>query len=294
MKVCAKCGLEKPETSFSKNVREKDGLKRYCRECVSKESALYRERNGKEISVRKRISYMKSKGRAKERTAKQAMALHKVCTVCNVDKPLSAYYLCGNGGYRSYCISCANARASEYNLRNRMSLVSKKRRYNQMHKSRIDAYNHSYYLAHSDEAKERTKKWVSENPEQAKDNSVIAGGRSRSIRNGVPATYTRREWVFCREWFSVDGHVQCAYCGKKIERATQDHVVPLSHGGEYAIHNIVPACRSCNSSKGNRNMEEWYRQQPFYSCYREQKILTYFEAESRHREGCGSNSLCNA
>lgn len=48
---------------------------------------------------------------------------------------------------------------------------------------------------------------------------------------------------------------KCVYCG---EPATQvDHIVPVSKGGTDDVSNLVPACRSCNSSKGNRDVDEW-------------------------------------
>ncbi|MFJ4960967.1 HNH endonuclease [Streptomyces sp. NPDC088729] len=47
----------------------------------------------------------------------------------------------------------------------------------------------------------------------------------------------------------------CAYCG---ERATHlDHVVPLSKGGEDVESNILPACQTCNLSKGAKTLAEW-------------------------------------
>lgn len=44
---------------------------------------------------------------------------------------------------------------------------------------------------------------------------------------------------------------ECVYCG--AEPDTIDHVVP--DGGRRG--NLVPACRSCNSSKGRRDVREW-------------------------------------
>lgn len=49
----------------------------------------------------------------------------------------------------------------------------------------------------------------------------------------------------------------CFYCGKT--GGTADHVVPISRGGKHAEGNLVPACRSCNSSKGNLLLVEWRR-----------------------------------
>lgn len=44
----------------------------------------------------------------------------------------------------------------------------------------------------------------------------------------------------------------CAYCHIRA-KLTIDHIRPLSKGGIHVAENIVPACRSCNSAKGNRD-----------------------------------------
>jgi 5-methylcytosine-specific restriction endonuclease McrA len=49
---------------------------------------------------------------------------------------------------------------------------------------------------------------------------------------------------------------RCAYCS--IATATTgDHVVPHSKGGRSDERNTVAACRTCNTSKGNRTLREW-------------------------------------
>jgi len=45
------------------------------------------------------------------------------------------------------------------------------------------------------------------------------------------------------------GHL-CAYCHQRISRLEQDHIIPLARGELHVAGNIVPACRSCNASKG--------------------------------------------
>lgn len=47
----------------------------------------------------------------------------------------------------------------------------------------------------------------------------------------------------------------CSYCDKACE--TVDHIVPLNRGGDNQLKNLTPACRSCNSSKGDRLLSEW-------------------------------------
>ena len=52
----------------------------------------------------------------------------------------------------------------------------------------------------------------------------------------------------------------CAYCRDSVESGaelTLDHVIPHSHGGKNGADNLVTACRKCNSSRGNRSVEDF-------------------------------------
>ncbi len=64
-------------------------------------------------------------------------------------------------------------------------------------------------------------------------------------RRAVPMT---RSGVLRR-----DGR-RCAYCAKRAD--TIDHVVPRSRGGTHSWENCVAACKSCNSRKADRLLEE--------------------------------------
>lgn len=59
-------------------------------------------------------------------------------------------------------------------------------------------------------------------------------------------------WFNLLEYF--EGH--CAYCKKK-RKLEMDHIKPLSKGGKHDDLNILPVCRKCNASKGNKLLEEW-------------------------------------
>ena len=48
----------------------------------------------------------------------------------------------------------------------------------------------------------------------------------------------------------------CCYCGCKT-KPSLDHVIPKLKGGPDAADNITYACKSCNSSKGPKDMVQW-------------------------------------
>jgi 5-methylcytosine-specific restriction endonuclease McrA len=51
----------------------------------------------------------------------------------------------------------------------------------------------------------------------------------------------------------------CAYCGASNTPLQRDCVLALSRGGRYTLGNIVPVCRSCNTSKCNAEVTGWLR-----------------------------------
>ena len=57
---------------------------------------------------------------------------------------------------------------------------------------------------------------------------------------------------------AVEGRKACIYCGSS-SNLSWDHLIPRSLGGPDTISNQVPACTSCNSSKGDRDVIDWYR-----------------------------------
>ncbi len=66
----------------------------------------------------------------------------------------------------------------------------------------------------------------------------------------------------------------CAYCGS-TSNLTEDHFMPISKGGPHRIENIIPACKSCNSSKRDIYPKSWFEYQTFYSRRRWNKIVKH-------------------
>ena len=52
-------------------------------------------------------------------------------------------------------------------------------------------------------------------------------------------------------------NTKCAYCGGTQE-LSNDHIVPKRECHFAEIHNIVKACKKCNSSKSDKDLIEWW------------------------------------
>lgn len=62
------------------------------------------------------------------------------------------------------------------------------------------------------------------------------------------------------QWVAIqDAWAGCAYCGAEEPALQRDCVLPISRGGRYTVTNVVPACRSCNTSKCNDEVTGWLR-----------------------------------
>jgi 5-methylcytosine-specific restriction endonuclease McrA len=91
--------------------------------------------------------------------------------------------------------------------------------------------------------------------------------RKAQMRDSVAIQVKGRE---IRARFAQFDH-RCAYCGADGDLHIE-HVVPISKGGPHSIGNIIPACKDCNYSKRDHDVETWYRSQPFCSDFRWRKI----------------------
>lgn len=92
-------------------------------------------------------------------------------------------------------------------------------------------------------------------------------GRSSTISNAftiaiTPYIYPSKEEIdgFYRKLQITKG--QCAYCLGKAN--AMDHIKPLVTNGLPTgyiteIHNLVPCCSACNSSKGKKEFVDWYK-----------------------------------
>ncbi len=62
--------------------------------------------------------------------------------------------------------------------------------------------------------------------------------------------------IFDDEKIKLQSGSKCSYCGA-TENLALDHVFPQKLGGEDTGDNLIYACRSCNSSKGKKDLLAW-------------------------------------
>ena len=101
-----------------------------------------------------------------------------------------------------------------------------------------------------DKEREAKLRWKKRHPEKV----LVANSKRRAIKLGTKINdFTEYHW----ELLKVMYYNSCYYCGDVPEKLTQDHMIPLSRGGDHTFSNIVPACSFCNSKKGSKTAEEF-------------------------------------
>lgn len=77
-------------------------------------------------------------------------------------------------------------------------------------------------------------------------------------KDDTPTRFIRRPEVRALMWDKSLG--KCWYCSRELNPFRDfsiDHIVSRIEGGEDSYQNLVPCCRQCNYSKGNRTLEEF-------------------------------------
>lgn len=203
----------------------------------------------------------------------------KICPGCGKELPATTEYFTVDkktkSGLRPRCKECDRQyrlenkdRIKKYYEENKEALVEYSRKYREENRGRIKKHKRKY----CEKNKERMKKYNRKHREENKEYYRSYMQRRRSLKNTLVSTLTINQWQHAQSYFNHG----CAYCGSATT-LEQDHFWPLSRGGGYTVTNIIPACRSCNSSKHNKLFEEWYPTHESYSPEREAKIYEYFE-----------------
>ena len=174
-------------------------------------------------------------------------------------------------GHLHRCKDCDHEYKQEYYKRTRQERIAKSKAFYEAHREEIGRRSRERYALEGKtrEQKARDKAWRLANRERIGRAQKVAYERRKlewpvermremqrrvraKAKGDVKLELTLVEWqkILTR----YDGH--CAYCGSD-KQICMDHQIPVQRGGKHDKHNVVPACRKCNASKGTSTPAEW-------------------------------------
>lgn len=150
------------------------------------------------------------------------------------------------------------ARAAEYKRyyeMNREQLIARACQWSKDNAEHMNARRRATYWEDLDASRAKGRAAYAKNPEPRKRHAA----KRRAAKRGVETTLTDQEWYDIIDIY--EGH--CAYCFCTPDVITIDHVTPITKSGGHTANNVVPACLSCNTSKGNRDLHAWLWRKPY-------------------------------
>jgi len=296
VKKCTKCGRELPATNefFYRDSRTKDGFVSRCKECRDTADKERRLRDHEKCKQRRKELYDPEK-------AKINSAIYRENHKEELKAKKKQYY----EEHREEILE----QKKKYHQENKEHRNEYNRKYAEENKERLKEYSRIRYEKERDKILEQHKLYYLKKREEIliqvaeyrKNNKnkiyesnkryyqTLAGmesqrkasHRRKARERDLKATLTLEQWQACVDCFDNT----CAYCGKE-KKLTQDHFVPVVKQGTYTVDNILPACRSCNSSKQDFDFGEWYKTKPFYSEKRLRKIYKYLNYDGDCLQFC--------
>ena len=203
----------------------------------------------------------------------------RVCRWCKIEKDETEFHWEHAGIDRvKVCKECRKVQSKRYRDKSEKKRYEYNKKYTAEHRDSVLDYLRNYYRTHKEETKKRIEKnrdrinkwnseyyaqnkeqrkkdknlWMQAHPEKASEYNKRHLARKRGAEI---SDITIKQWrVILKEYDN-----KCAYCGTSGDNLEQDHVVPVSKGGNDTKSNIVPACKPCNSSKKDKLLEDWKR-----------------------------------
>ena len=285
MKRCGKCGETKVTDSFHRDKSTADGYGFYCKACKQTPASKAREKDRltwpqdhkrctkcQEIRPYSAFSPDKRKGGG----------LFSWCKSCHTAHD-SAYHTTHREQRSTY--------AKEYSQQNTDKIKAYRRLYHAQNRERANEYSRQWRANNPERVKENNRRWVEENKQYRQEyrrqwyaehreqtRAYMAHNRARYSAH-IKRAYTlypdryraynhkRRARIALIGGFFTDKDIahmraiqqgHCCYCGRVGLPLEIEHVIPVTReGSSNDPWNLALACKSCNSSKCDRTIEEW-------------------------------------
>ena len=201
----------------------------------------------------------------------------KRCTQCKEIKLATTEYFSkakrGKFGLNSQCKVCVQENSKQWRQDNKEHIQEYNKQYYQDNKEHYQECSKQYYQDNKEHIQEHKQEY--KKTPQGQVVAFNAHQRRRAKETTLGNGITKEQWLECMQFFGW----KCAYSGKPLNKGNRslDHITPLNSGGDNEIWNVVPMYRNYNSSKNDKEMIEWYKEQPFYSEDSLKKIYEWQE-----------------
>lgn len=254
-KKCSRCGEEKELTKEYYRVCSDSvtGYSSACRVCLTRDQTTKREH-------------------AKSLRPEKVIPTHKACTKCMVvfENTNEFFYNRKTGSLISVCKTCSNIYGANNYSENRDAFIKKHAEYYSKNKDKLKPIRKKWKENNKEKSYKKSRESIASNIERYRKAWIVYSKQRRTAKKGLSATLTGEQWDRIVSKFNR----RCAYCGEE-KLLCRDHFIPLTGGGELTTNNIIPACGSCNSSKGNRDPFIWYTTYRHFSKKRWKAILKF-------------------
>ena len=278
LKKCTKCGKILSVDNFFKNSKTYDGFRSSCKDCYSNFFVEYYQNNKDTIKL--------SKKQYREEHREELLEKERIYRENNPNKNKEYYYT-----HKEERKESKRDADKKYYKNHRDEILERVKQWRIDNKDKIRNQRKLHYEENREELlkkkkeyrdfhKEERKKYLQSDKGKAVNRTNRENRRARIKDSG--GTFSADDVLSALLFFDN----RCAYTGEPLEDNYHlDHIIPIKNGGSNYIDNIVPCNKLANLSKHTRNMEEWFREQEYFSEERLQKIYEWMNIKQTERKG---------
>lgn len=140
--------------------------------------------------------------------------------------------------------------------------AARKKQWQDQHRVRHQEANKRYRKRNPEKLRVKSLRWHQSNPEKAaakrRKYHLSHPEIKRDVDQRRRTRTARGRGISTPEWREIKQGTAglCMYCACKAT-LTIDHIEPIARGGLHDPDNVVPACKSCNSSKNDTPLLIW-------------------------------------